>query len=518
MPEILPSQLVTSVMAKLYDVLTNGDETVPASADSFFSWATPGVPMSAEDFEFAARGLTGVVKRPPTPEGQQPEPLTSAELETLRAQDAAGLYQQAEAFARLVDVAVKPSAATNDAFARLNILSSQGSLSDRYRYCLRMSQVLAADLEPEVKANIERLRGLLQTEVTKKDILSGAETTVKESSELTKAYFAKLVAYEDAVLAYNSSRISALAGTSAAAVQDFAINGGVRRNKVKAALADWVNNGYKDDYEKIAAYISQVSGRDMSLLKAEYLDDLEKARLTGPASGSDFFYTTLVPGNFATSSGWTKFTFTGSDVTSDTSSAVSTRKWNASGGASFLGIFGGKGAAGSTSERSEYTGTFNSDNVSVSFEIAQVHIVYPWLRTAFLASNAWRFDPSLPDNEGLVVSDGKTPPDGLIPAYPEAAIFIRNLTMSVGHSESFSSFVSEHTSKGGGGGGFLTIGGFFGGGDYSRKTTSGTTTNHVESSYQNQTLEVAGLQFAGLKCVVNTDLMPHPHAAIEHWV
>lgn len=277
MPEILPSQLVTSLMARLYDVLTNGDDTVPASEDSFFSWATPGVPMSPEDFEFASRGLTGVVRRPPTPEGATPEPLTAADLEALRAQDAAGLYQQAEAFARLVDIAVRPSAATNDAFARLNILSTQGSLSDRYRYCLRMSQVLASDLEPEVKANIERLRGLLQTEVTKKDLIEGTETTVKESSELTKAYFEKMAAYEDAVLAYNQSRIAALAGTSAAAVQDFAINGAGRRNRVKAAMADWVNNGYKYDYEKIAAYIAQVSGRDMSLLKAEYLDDLEKA-------------------------------------------------------------------------------------------------------------------------------------------------------------------------------------------------------------------------------------------------
>ena len=518
MPEILPSQLVTSLMARLYDVLTNGDDTVPASADSFFSWATPGVPMSPEDFEFASQGLTGVVRRPPPPEGTTPEPLTAAELEALRAQDAAGLYQQAEAFARLVDIAVKPSAATNDAFARLNILSTQGSLSDRYRYCLRMSQVLAADLKPEVVATIERFRGLLQTEVTRKDLIDGTETTVKESSELTKAYFQKMAAYEDAVLAYNSSRIAALAGTSAAAVQEFALNGAVRRNRVKAAMADWVNNGYKDDYEKIAAYIAQVSGRDMSLLKAEYLDDLEKARLTGAASGSDFYYTSLVPGNFATSSGWTKFTFTGGDVVSNTSSSVSTRKWNASGGGSFLGIFGGKGAAGSSSERREYTGTFNSDDVSVSFEVAQVRIVYPWLRTAFLASNAWRFDPSLPDNEGLVVSDGKTPPDGLIPAIPEAAIFIRNLKMSVGHSDSFSQFVGEQTSTGGGGGGFLAIGGFFAGGDYSRRTTSGTTTSHVESHYQNQSLEVAGMQLAGLKCMVNNELMPNPHPSITHWV
>lgn len=88
----------------------------------------------------------------------------------------------------------------------------------------------------------------------------------------------------------------------------------------------------------------------------------------------------------------------------------------------------------------------------------------------------------------------------------------------MGHSDSFSQFVSEQTSKGGGGGGFPAIGGFFAGGDYNRRTTSGTTTSHLESHYENQTLEVAGLQLAGLKCMVNTELMPHPSPSITHWV
>ena len=29
MPDVLPSELMSSVMGKLYDVLTNGDDTVP---------------------------------------------------------------------------------------------------------------------------------------------------------------------------------------------------------------------------------------------------------------------------------------------------------------------------------------------------------------------------------------------------------------------------------------------------------------------------------------------------------
>src|SRR5262245_39814998 len=115
MADVLPSQLVTSVMAKLYDVLTNGDETVPESEDNFFSWATPGIPVEEADFEFLSQGLTGVVKKAAIAEmavggtagadpaaSGSPAELTPAVLDRLRAEDTAKLYVQAENLARLV--------------------------------------------------------------------------------------------------------------------------------------------------------------------------------------------------------------------------------------------------------------------------------------------------------------------------------------------------------------------------------------------------------------------------------
>jgi len=71
-------------------------------------------------------------------------------------------------------------------------------------------------------------------------------------------------------------RIDALSADNQKAVQYWAINANILRNKVKAAMADWVSSGYKNDYEQIAAFIDQVMQRDMSLLKAQYRDDLEK--------------------------------------------------------------------------------------------------------------------------------------------------------------------------------------------------------------------------------------------------
>ena len=53
------------------------------------------------------------------------------------------MYQNAENLSRLCDFVAEADSTTNDQFARLNVLNSEGSLSDVYRYTLRMSQVIA---------------------------------------------------------------------------------------------------------------------------------------------------------------------------------------------------------------------------------------------------------------------------------------------------------------------------------------------------------------------------------------
>ena len=55
MPEVTPQMLANSIMGKIYDILTNGDATAPKSENSFFSWCTPGIPATPEDFSFSRR-------------------------------------------------------------------------------------------------------------------------------------------------------------------------------------------------------------------------------------------------------------------------------------------------------------------------------------------------------------------------------------------------------------------------------------------------------------------------------
>jgi hypothetical protein len=424
---------------------------------------------------------------------------------------------QAENFARLVDFVPDVTRADNEQFARLNIMNNEGSLSDIYRYILRMSQVMQSELPAETKKKIEEFRHLLSVTKTKKNLIDGSETQVTEPSPLTQIYFEKMAAYESAALDYNTRRVDALTAADPRAVHYWALNANILRNKVRAAMSDWVNNGYKNDYEQISAFIDQVMLRDMTLLKQEYRDDLERARITGLASGSDFFYSSLIPGNFARSSGWTEFEFFSHDFSSHSSSNHSTRRWQASGGASYLGIFGGRGGASSSRSRSSYNSTFNSDHFHLKFQICQVPIVRPWFKQAFLLSKTWRFDQNNPEAKDEVVSDGGKIPKGLMPAYPTAAIMIRNLTLTLGHSEGFSDFMAEHTSSSASGGGYVHFGPFFGGGSYSRASTSGSTERSYGNTWDKQAMNVPGMQVVGFKCHINPK-SPAPLPSITKWV
>jgi hypothetical protein len=534
---IQPSVLANSVMAKLYDVLTNGDDTVPKSDDAFFSWMTPGVPMEPSELEFLTQGFTGVIKKaavdtlraataaPAAPAGgdgsaqpaEAPQPLTPEQLEALMAQDAGRMYVQAEALARLLDFVPDVTKGTNNGFARMSVHTNDGTLSDIYDFTLRMSQVMDAELSDDLKKRIAKMRSLLQKVVKKKDLITDEEVEVTEPSDLQKAYFQKMAAYDEAALEYNARRIDALTATNQRAVHDWAINANIYRNKVRAAKEDWIANGYKEDYEKIGAFLEQVSRRDMSLLKQQYVEDLERARLTSPVSGTDFFYTGLIPGSFATSTGWTRFGFDAGDFATHTNSNFSSSKWSVSAGGGFLGIWSGSASASASDSHAEYHGTFDSSRTSMTFEIAQIPIARPWFRTAFLTSHAWRFDQNNPTTKNDKLSDAGAPPKGMMPAYPVTAIFVRKLALSMGESHGFQNWMNDQHSSSAGGSASFGFGPWSIGASASRSSSSGSTSSDRGYRFENDTMYVDGMQLIGFKCHIMPK-SPDPDPAIKNWI
>jgi hypothetical protein len=518
--------MANTVMAKLYNILTNGDEAAPRSEDNFFSWATPGIPVMEEDFEFLSQGLSGVVKKAQLtelqittgPDGKTSQPeITPAMLEKWRAESTAQLYMQAEQFARLVDFIPDVAKGTNNQFSSLSVMNNEGTLSEQYEYILRMSQVAKADLPEETKKKIEKFRGLLNVTKTKKNLLDDSEVQVSEPSPLVQQYNEKMKAYEDTALEYNSRRIDALSADNAKAIHYWSMNANILRNRVKAAMSDWVTNGYKNDYEQIAAFIDQVMQRDMSMLKEEYRDALAQANIIGMASGSEFYHTSLTPASFMKSSGWTRFTFNSSDYNTHQNSSYHYDRSSTSGSGGFLGIFGGAASTSSSSSEAQSNVKFDSEHFSLGFEITQVPIVRPWLKTAFLTSKSWRFDQSNLEAKGEMLSDGGKPPKGNLVAYPTSIIFIRNLSLFMGKSSGFDEFNSKYQSSSVNGGGYATFGGFYLGGSHGSGSGIGSSESNYHYDSKSQTMTVPGTQIIGFRCHV-LPKSPDPLADITNWV
>jgi hypothetical protein len=534
MANVTPSVLANSIMGKLYDILTNGDDTVPPSADNFFSWATPGIPLGSDDLKFLTQGFTGVVtpaavqnmlaaKGAGQPsagtgsDGQQAK-LSDADLEKLRAQDTAGLYQQAEFFARLVDFVPEVAKINNDHFATLAVMNNEGGLSEVYETVLNHSQVAHTDLSDDEKKKLEHLRSLLTATTEKTDLITGEKTQVTGPSPLVQAYNDKMAAYEAAALDYNSHRIDALAADNSKAVSYWAINANILRNRVKAAMSDWITNGYKNDYEQIAAYIAQVEGRDLVLLKQRYIDELERAKLTGLASGSDFYYTALTPAHFADSpAGWTNFSFSSGDFSRYSSSQFNASGWSAYAAGTFLGIFGGGGGGSGSSSRQEFKSSFNSDHCSMSFSIAQIPIIRPWFKPSYLTSPIWRFAVGDILVKGWQLSDGTKPPKGQMPAYPTSAIFIRDLHLNFGTESGFSDWINEQSASSASGGGTVAIGPICLGGSYSSWSKQGKATSQSQYKYDENGMSVPGMQLIGFKCHIFPQ-SPNPSPDIKEFV
>jgi hypothetical protein len=491
--QVLPDQLMNSVLGKLYDQLTMGDDAAIKSTNDFFAWCTPGIPYPEDQFDFLEEGFTGI-RRPVKKDDQAaaadqpaaaPAPLSQEELGRRSAQ----LYMQAENLARLVDLI--PSTSGVDSGKRRQTLFAWNAdlpkISHVYEYVLTYSQVIKTELDERTEKKIKELSEKLVTTRKVKDIITDEETEITESSELVKKYTEKMTAYIDTVIEYNGYRISALTASTPEAVHFWNLNASKLRNKVKAALNDWIANGYKNEYDKIAAFLEQVQGRDLTLLKAKYKDDLDKALLTGAASGSDFYYSSLLPPAFARSNGWTEYAFTMNDYTSHYDSTK--KSWGAAAGG-FFGIRIGGGASGSSKE---INSKVDWQNLSLKFELAQVPIVRPWLHSEFLTSKYWKFHEDASKlNIGDVLSDGKIPPAGILTNVPTALIFARNLNLSFGKGSTDYKYIEEHLKTGG----YVGFGPFHFGGHYSQGTQQADYKSHVEG----QSIKATGMQIIGVKC------------------
>jgi hypothetical protein len=311
--------------------------------------------------------------------------------------------------------------------------------------------------------------------------------------------------YLGAAMEYNSVRISAMAGKDQEAVHQMAVNGPLLQMKVRAALNAWASIGHRDAVDRLSAAIQSVEDRAFVLLKQRYKEDYFRSLLTNPSSGSNFLYYAPATPSFArTGSGWTRFYF-------NSSSYASNHQWSSSTtaavGGFHVGVFGVAG--GGQVEKRRFEGKLDTKNFSMSFEMCRVPIARPAINLSFLLSGFWRFDQNNQIVKNVMVSDGKRPAGGLMPAITTDAIFIRNLHLHFG--DSHSQFLSQQTAIEGGGG--VSYGPFHLGGRHAE--TNGEQS--LEANWSEQGIDVNGTQLLGMICWMLPQ-SPNPNPSITEWI
>ena len=451
---------------QMYNVLTGGDGSVPPAKSSFITWCMPGLPYQEADFTFAAQGIgTGAT-----------------------AQEDKLLLQQAFNFSSLVDfIPDVTSAYSSERQDGVWRNASGARLSEIYGQILKFSKVIDDQLTDDQKKKLERFRGLLRVTRTVKDIVTEEEKKVTEDSPMLKAYKSCMQAYVAAALAYNNKRIAAQAAVGESgkqAVADWVANAQLYALQVAAVADDWTSSGYRNEVDEINAYIDQTTEKSMLLWKRNLERFYEEALTSALGPGQSFYYTTVVPGDFATSTGWTSYSMYHQMV--DSHSHYETTSWSAGGGLNW-GLW--SASAGVSSTSSDYNENFQLDDFEMSFDMTQVQIVRPWFYPEFLENRGWDLRKGQGWNYDDMPSDGGIPPKGRFIGYPLQALFIKNLTIrSASLARAFQahqSSVSVHASVG--------FGPFTINGSYSHSESD----QHFHSENDGATIRVPGMQIIG---------------------
>jgi hypothetical protein len=435
MPTDRSEDLMRALMSKLYKTVTGNDQgVIQMPRNKFISWLMPGIPFDPQDFLFCSKGLIG------------------ADVQETRL-----LQHQAFVLSKMFDYIPEIPPASNGFNQFINSMgqtiwtTTQDTLSSVWNDILRYSKVVHIELSEEEKKKLQKYRDLLTVTKEVEDIVTGEKKTITEPGPLTIAYTNKMNDYLDAADEYMNLLIEAQSATgndpeAIRRVAAWANKSKYVRRRLEAAYMAWVSQGYKNEYEEINAYINQVTQQSMVLYKQDLLQKFEYGLLTSTQEGTagDFYYTTLIPGNFATSPGWTEFTFYEGDYESHFDQETSS--WGASAGFSF-GLFSIGGSV--NNRKTEVSTNQKSSNFRAQLEFTQIPIIRSFFAPGFFTMRGWTLDELWYLNWEKEVSDGAERPDGRLVAYATSALFVRNVEFTLDEWEDQSRYFNESIQAGG---------------------------------------------------------------------
>ena len=460
------NDLGNALTTQIYHTVMGGDDKVKSPPNTFFTWCMPGLPFTADDLDFAAKGIFSA----PTAEEQNKR--------------AAHAYNLAVLLDFIPDVTLPYGTDRQEGMYKPD---AEKHLSEMYRQVLRFSKVVNYELSDTEKGKLQKFRDLLYTTKTVKNLVTDEEEQVTEEGPVLKAYNQRLSAYLDAVTTYNAKRVAAAGAVGPegkAASADWILNQQNYYLKVKAAADEWVSGGYRNEVDEMNAFINQVTQRSLVLWKQQLLEAYDKAQMSSVEVAIPFPYTTLVPANIAESGGWNGIGVNHSHIAWAQDESVSS--WAAGGGIN-AGLFSFGANGGGTSK--DYSSSFQVNSFELDFEICQAVIVRAGFYPEWFASRGW----TLRKGEGWTFddmpSDGGNPPKGSFIGYATQAIFARNVTITsadfVSAYHAYSSSFSGNANIG--------WGPFQLSGSYSRSDSH----RDLEMTVDGEKLTVKGMQIIG---------------------
>lgn len=523
--------LMGVVVKELHSGLTGGSAELPLPPRTIINWVQPGIPFHESFFDFAVAGpfagptpanlddfaeLVETLQGEPREDGAEPRSRDDA------VEDAKRMYQQHllgswEQWSRLVDFIplVNPSdddmgwSSSDDEgeFGHKGVVYAQAGqrLSDVYRDTLERCLVAEEKLTEQQQKTIERMRRLLQVEVERENFLTGnMEKEIVESPAMT-LYNEKKVRYENAVIDY-ATRLAKANSGSAQDLIEWNQSGGIYRERAMRARQDWQATGNKNLIEEAQSAIAHITGGNMVSWKQALLNGVKQIDdNTQGAFGYPFFPSTVIPGTFARSDGWTRYSER--DLKRKVQSSSSSQSASASGFGSF-GFFSIGGSGGWSKSRHDVS--IESDDFGLEFDYTQVEIVRPAFNPNFFLSRGWKpRDTFVRDYGTDVHSDGADEPTGALIGYPTKALFVKDL--KIWSRELAYEFKRRESTISGGGA--LGIGPFMIGGKYQQANKS------TESNYE---WEESGITIRGIQLVAFLSaLFPttsNPSPDVSTWV
>ena len=523
--------LMGRVVDELYAGLTGGSAELPLPSRTVLNWVMPGIPLHESFFDFAIAGpfagpspatLDDFESLVNTIVGEQAEgdggqAMNRAEV----IEEAKRLYQQTllgswEQWSRLVDFIPILNATPDDsAWSATNDQGSQGhkgivygqagqTLSWIYKDTLERCLVAREDLSEAQKAMLGRMRALLQIEVEKQDFLTGETVTEIVDSPALTLYNEKKLVYENYVIDY-ASRLARSNNGTAQDLIEWQQSGGIYKQRALQALRDWQANGNKEAIESAQSAIAHITGGNMEQWKQNLLNNVKATEdNTTGAFGYSFFPATVLPGAFARSSGWTKYSER--NVAQKIQSSSSSQSGGGKAGLN-LGLFS-FGGSGSASRREEEF-SFEREDFGIEFEYTQVEICRPAFNPNFFLSRGWKPRDSFIADHDQYHSTGGESPQGCFIGYPTKALFVRNLKI---FSRELASYMKSKESEVGGGASF-GWGPFSIGGKYAQKNKESERNYSLDSA----TITIKGMQLVAFLSAL-FPLSSNPNPDVETWI